>query len=165
MIQDSFQRQLNAMAPTAGHQGYAPALPFQQNALGALANNDSDDNSAATVATQMAALTYQSQIMANTAANLSQRMDQYVQTLAHQQGFWWSTKSLSSWLPYCSTRALQAEALDAKGAVLPHRPCLPQSSSKAKFLEAVADKDMDVDEDANLAAARPHLLRDVHPLS
>jgi hypothetical protein len=33
----------------------------------------------------MAALTYQSQIMANTAANTSQQMDQYVQTLAHQQ--------------------------------------------------------------------------------
>jgi hypothetical protein len=57
MIQDAFQHQLNATAPTAGHQGYAPALPFQQNAFSALANNDSDDDSAATIATQMVALT------------------------------------------------------------------------------------------------------------
>jgi hypothetical protein len=76
MIQDAFQHQLNPTAPTVGHQGYAPALPFQQNAFGTLANDDSDDDSAATVTTQMAALTYQSQIMANTAANLSQQMDQ-----------------------------------------------------------------------------------------
>jgi hypothetical protein len=33
----------------------------------------------------MAALTYQSQLMAATAANAAQRMDQYVQTLAQQQ--------------------------------------------------------------------------------
>jgi hypothetical protein len=85
MIQDAFQHQLNAMAPTAGHQGYAPTLPFQKNAFGALTNNDSDDDSAATAVIQIAALTYQSQITANTAANLSQQMDQYVQTLAHQQ--------------------------------------------------------------------------------
>jgi hypothetical protein len=71
MIQDAFQRRLNAMAPTAGHQGYTPTLPFQQNAFGALANNDSDNNSAATVTTQMVNLTYQSQITANTAVNLS----------------------------------------------------------------------------------------------
>jgi hypothetical protein len=85
MIQDAFQRRLNATTPTTGHQGYAPALPFQQNAFGALANDNSDNNSAATIATQMAALTYKSQIMANMAANLSQQMDQYIQTLAHQQ--------------------------------------------------------------------------------
>jgi CII-binding regulator of phage lambda lysogenization HflD len=73
-------------APTAGHQGYAPALPFQHNAFGALAGNDSDeDDSAETVTTQMAALTYQSQLTASTAANLSQQMGQYIQTLAHQQ--------------------------------------------------------------------------------
>jgi hypothetical protein len=85
MIQDAFQRRLNTTAPTAGHQGYTPALPFQQNAFGTLANDDSDEDSAAIVATQMAALTYRSQIMANTAANSSQQMNQYVQTLAHQQ--------------------------------------------------------------------------------
>ncbi len=72
MIQDAFQHQLNVTAPTTGHLGYAPALPFQQNAFGTLANDDSDDTSAATVATQMAALTHQSQITATTAANLSQ---------------------------------------------------------------------------------------------
>jgi len=85
MIQDAFQRRLNATAPTTGHQEYAPALPFQQNAFGALAANDSDDDSAETVATQMAALAYQSQLTATTAANSSQQMGRYLQTLAHQQ--------------------------------------------------------------------------------
>jgi hypothetical protein len=85
IIQDAFQRQLNASAPTSGHQGYAPAIPFQQNAFNALATDDSDKDTADTVPTQMAALTYQSQLMAATAANASQRMDQYVQTLAQQQ--------------------------------------------------------------------------------
>jgi hypothetical protein len=84
MIQEAFQQRLNATALTAGHQGYAPARPFQKNAFGALAANDSDDNSANTVATQVAALTYQSQHTATTAANLSQQMNQYMQTLAHQ---------------------------------------------------------------------------------
>ncbi len=84
MIQDAFQCWLNATAPTAGHQGYAPALPFQQNPFGALAGKDLDDDSAYTIAMQMVALTYQSQLTATTATNLSQRMDQYVQTLAHQ---------------------------------------------------------------------------------
>ena len=85
MIQEAFQCRLNATAPTTGHQGYAPALPFQQNAFGALAAKDSDDDSAETVVTQMAALAYQSQLTATTAANLSQQMGQYLQTLAHQQ--------------------------------------------------------------------------------
>jgi hypothetical protein len=85
MIQEAFQQRLNATAPTAGHQGYAPACPFQQNAFGALAANDLDDNSADTVATQMAALPYQSQHTATTATNSSQQMNQYMQTLAHQQ--------------------------------------------------------------------------------
>ena len=85
MIQEAFQRRLNATAPTTGHQGCATALPFQQNAFGALAANNSDDDSMETVATQMAALTYQSQLTATTATNLSQQMGQYLQTLAHQQ--------------------------------------------------------------------------------
>ena len=85
LIQESFQCRLNTAAPTAGHQGYAPALPFQQNAFSALANNDSDEDSSETVATQMAALTYQNQLTATTAANSSQQMGQYIQTLAHQQ--------------------------------------------------------------------------------
>jgi hypothetical protein len=50
LIQESFQHQLNAMAPTAGHQGYALALPHQQN--------DTDDVSIKTVATQVAALAF-----------------------------------------------------------------------------------------------------------
>ena len=44
LIQEAFQRRLNATAPTAGHQGYAPALPFQHNAFGALAGNDLDED-------------------------------------------------------------------------------------------------------------------------
>ena len=47
LIQEAFKRRLNATAPTAGHQGYAPALPFQQNAFGALAGNDSDEDDSA----------------------------------------------------------------------------------------------------------------------
>jgi hypothetical protein len=85
MIQEAFQRRLNAIAPTAGHQGYAPAHPIQQNAFGALAANDLDDDSANTIASQMVALTYQSQHTATTAANLSHQMNQYMQTLAQQQ--------------------------------------------------------------------------------
>ena len=86
LLQDAFQRQLNRIAPTTGNQGYAPALPYQQNAFGALASNNSDEeDSAETVATQMAALTYQSQLTATTATNSSQQMGQYIQTLAHQQ--------------------------------------------------------------------------------
>ncbi len=85
MIQEAFQHWLNATAPTASHQGYAPALPFQQNAFRALAGKDLDDDSADTIAAQMAALTYQSQLTVTTATNSSQRMDQYTQTPAHQQ--------------------------------------------------------------------------------
>jgi hypothetical protein len=36
LIPESFQHCLNATAPTASHQRYAPALPFQQNAFKAL---------------------------------------------------------------------------------------------------------------------------------
>ncbi len=61
LIQEVFQHSLNAMAPTAGHHGYAPAHPYQQNAFGIL-DKDNDDNKDTTVATQMAALTYQSQL-------------------------------------------------------------------------------------------------------
>jgi hypothetical protein len=43
------------------------------------------EDTANTTATQMAALTYQSQLTAATAANASERMDQYVHTLAQQQ--------------------------------------------------------------------------------
>jgi hypothetical protein len=53
------------------------------DALGHTARNK-NDNSADTVAKQAAALTLQSQLKANTAANTSQRQDQ-LQHLAHQQ--------------------------------------------------------------------------------
>ncbi len=73
------------MAPTAGHHGYAPALPHQQNAFGALANNaNSDDDSVEIVATQVAAITYQSQLTALTAANSSQCQEIQLAHLASQ---------------------------------------------------------------------------------
>ncbi len=75
MIQDLFQRCLNATAPTAGQQGYAPALPFQQNAFGSLEELEDDNNNVKTVATQVAALTYQSQLTASTAVNTSERQE------------------------------------------------------------------------------------------
>ncbi len=56
------------------------------NVFGALTSNDSDgDDAVKTVATQVAALAYQSQLMATTAANSSRQMGQCIQTLAHQQ--------------------------------------------------------------------------------
>jgi hypothetical protein len=79
IIQEAFQRRLNALAPTLGHQGYTPALPFQQNAFNALAANNSDDDTAERGTTHMAALTYQSHLTAATAANSS------LQALAQQQ--------------------------------------------------------------------------------
>jgi hypothetical protein len=79
IIQEAFQCRLNASAPTSGHQGCAPALPFQQNAFNALATNDSDDDIAKMGMTQMAALTYQNHLTAATAANAS------LQALAQQQ--------------------------------------------------------------------------------
>ena len=84
LIQEAFQRRLNTTASTAGYQGYAPALPFQQNAFVALAGNKLDEDSTERVATQMAALAYQSQLTATTATNSSQQMGQYIHTLAQQ---------------------------------------------------------------------------------
>jgi hypothetical protein len=78
IIQEAFQRRFNALAPTLGHQGYTPALPFQQNAFNALAAINLDDDTAETGTMQMAALTYQSHLMAATAANAS------LQALAQQ---------------------------------------------------------------------------------
>jgi hypothetical protein len=86
MIQESFQRHLNATAPTAGHHGCAPAMPFQQNAFGILEDNNSNDESiAARVAMQVAALTHQSQLTSSTIANTSQRHDQQMAHIASQQ--------------------------------------------------------------------------------
>jgi hypothetical protein len=65
---------------------YAPALPHQQNAFGALANDaNTNNNSVKTIATQVAALTYQSQLMALTAANNSQCQELQMAHLASQQ--------------------------------------------------------------------------------
>jgi hypothetical protein len=44
IIQEAFQHQLNAIAPTASSHGYA-AEPFHQNAFGALEANDTDEES------------------------------------------------------------------------------------------------------------------------
>jgi hypothetical protein len=74
LIQEAFQHRVNATAPTAGHHRYAPAQPYQQNVfsiLGKVQSND-EESIANTVATQVAALTYQSQLMQSTAANTSQ---------------------------------------------------------------------------------------------
>jgi hypothetical protein len=85
MIQEDFQQRLDATAPTAGHQGYTPAMPHQQNTFRILGQNESDDNLVETVATQVAALTYQSQITASSMANASQCAGQQFAHLASQQ--------------------------------------------------------------------------------
>ncbi len=89
IIQEAFQHHLNATAPTSGHHGYAPPLPYMMNntfgALGHTGKDNKDDSSADTMATGVAVLTVQSQLMANTVANMSQRQDQLYQHLAHQQ--------------------------------------------------------------------------------
>jgi hypothetical protein len=77
LIQEAFQRRLNAAAPTADHHRYTYTMPHQQNAFGALAEADSDNNTKDTVATQVTDLTYQSQVTAPTAANSSQRQEQH----------------------------------------------------------------------------------------
>ncbi len=86
LIQELIQSQLNPTAPTAGHHGYVPTLPHQQNAFGALASKAYTDNdSVETVTTQVAVLTYQSQLMASTAANNSQCQELQLAHLASQQ--------------------------------------------------------------------------------
>jgi hypothetical protein len=87
MIQEAFQQHLNVMAPTAGHHGYALAMPHQQNAFGVLGQKtvDSDNKFADTVTTQVAALTYQSQLTASTVADLVQHAEQQFAHLALQQ--------------------------------------------------------------------------------
>jgi hypothetical protein len=59
---------LIATAPTASNHGYAQAQPFRQNTFGALEADDTEEESVnESIATQVAALTYQSQLMANMA--------------------------------------------------------------------------------------------------
>jgi len=89
MIQEAFQRRLNATAPTAGHHGYAPALSYQ-NAFGALAEDDDDEDGeesiAESVSNHLAVLTYQSQMTASTAATTMQRNSQQLANIeANQQ--------------------------------------------------------------------------------
>jgi hypothetical protein len=84
LIQEAFQHCLNATAPTAGHHGYAPTHPYQQNAFGIL-GKDNDDDKDTTVATQMTALTYQSQLTQTTAANTSQGQEQQMAQLSAVQ--------------------------------------------------------------------------------
>jgi hypothetical protein len=69
------------MAPTTGHHQYAPPHPYQQNAFGIL-GEDNEDNEDTVVATQVAALTYQSQLMQTTAANTSQCQEQQMALLS-----------------------------------------------------------------------------------
>ncbi len=87
IIQELFQQQLNLTTPMAGHLGYAPALPFQQNAFGALAGNDNSDNKsvATSVAMQVATLMHQSQLTSSTVANSSQHHNQQMVHIAAQQ--------------------------------------------------------------------------------
>jgi hypothetical protein len=86
IIQESFQRQLNATAPTASSHSYAQAQPLRQNAFGALEANNTDKESVnGFVATQVAALTYQSQLTTNTAANTSMHQEQQLVHLMTQQ--------------------------------------------------------------------------------
>jgi len=90
MIQEAFQRRLNATAPTAGHHRYTPSLPYQ-NAFGALAAEDDDDEDgeesiAESVSNHLAALTYQSRMTASTAATTTQRNSQQLANIeANQQ--------------------------------------------------------------------------------
>ena len=128
--------------PPRATKDMQPALPFQQNAFGALAAKDSDDDSAETVVTQMAALAYQSQLTATTAANLSQQMGQYLQTLAHQQDQLHQNQHqmMEQWLLFCSTRVTLDEASDDKDAVRLHRrPRLPHTDLVTTHTMATAD--------------------------
>jgi hypothetical protein len=165
-IQEAFQHQLNVTAPTAGHQGYAPALPFQHNAFGALAGNKSDDDSTKAVVTQMAALTYQSQLTATTTANLSQQMGQYMQTLAHQQDLLHQNQHqmMERWQLCRSIKAMRDAATDAQDADSLHqRPHFPPRYLDAPTTVDALVKDEDVNKD--VAEAHPVSLPDVDPPS
>jgi hypothetical protein len=84
LIQEAFQRRLNVKVPTTGHHGYAPTHPCQQNVFGILGEDNDDDEDNA-VATQVAALMYQSQLMQSTAANTSQHQEQQMAQLSAVQ--------------------------------------------------------------------------------
>jgi hypothetical protein len=79
LIQEAFQRQLNATAPTAGHHKYNPAQRFQENTFDILGedNNDEDEELFSNMlASQVAALTYQSQLTQSMAVNTSHCQEQ-----------------------------------------------------------------------------------------
>ncbi len=69
----------------AGGHGYAPA--YHQNAFGILGTNNRDDEEslANTVATQVAALTYQSQLTQTTAAMTGQCQEMQLAQVAAAQ--------------------------------------------------------------------------------
>ncbi len=75
------------MAPTAGHHGYALAMPHQQNSSRIFGETTAnlDDKSTDTVTTQVVALTYQSQLTTSMVANLYQQAEQQFVHLASQQ--------------------------------------------------------------------------------
>ena len=123
MIQEAFQRRLNVTAPTAGHHGYAPALPYQ-NAFGALATDDDDnedDKESVTesLSNHLAALTYQSQMTVSTAATTMQRNSQQLANIeANQQATHCTLHQIIAQLNAvtfnasdagCSTHAFQAQ--------------------------------------------------------
>jgi hypothetical protein len=71
----------------AGHHGYAPALPFQQNGFGALGVDDNNNKELIVEgkADQVTALTYQSQLTASTAATTNQHNAQQLATIEADQ--------------------------------------------------------------------------------
>ena len=83
-IQEAFQHQLNATATTAGGWGYAPA--FHQNAFAVLEEASDDKESLTnTVAMQVVALAYQSQLTASTAASTMHHQEMQLAHLAAAQ--------------------------------------------------------------------------------
>jgi hypothetical protein len=94
LIQEAFQCCLNVTAPTAGYQGFVPAQPFQQNMFGILGKEDNEEDNisiANKLATQVVALTYQSQLTQSTTANTSQRQEQQMAQIAAVQGAMYKT--------------------------------------------------------------------------
>jgi hypothetical protein len=85
MSQESFQQRLNATAPTAGQHGYAPAQPYLQDAFGVLEEESNNKSIAASIATQVAALTHQSQLSLSNDYNTSQCHDNQMAHIAGQQ--------------------------------------------------------------------------------
>ncbi len=79
-IQEAYTRRLNATSITTGAQGYV------QNAYAALAEeSEEEDDDVHTVITQMAALTTQSQLTANTAAETNASVTAAINQLAANQ--------------------------------------------------------------------------------